>query len=70
MKNPIRLLLTLTVVLFTTACSSDLPLGAKIAKYHNSFTEHNQQLWEVAFSPDVELLASSGVDKAVKIWRR
>ena len=42
---------------------------ADIISLHLTFQEHDKGIWTVVFSPDSNLIASSGIDPNVKIWR-
>ncbi len=44
-------------------------LNNGIVKIEKTFREHTKELWAVRISPDGRLLASVGIDSAVRIWR-
>jgi WD40 repeat protein len=46
------------------------PMEADFIRLHSTFTEHDQSVWTVVFSPNNSLLASSGIDPIVRLWRR
>jgi WD40 repeat protein len=45
-------------------------VDGSLAQLHTIFTAHKAHVWEVKFSPDGELLASCGLDSAVRVWNK
>ena len=45
-------------------------VDADLISLHLTFAEHDSGVWTVVFSPDGDLVASSGIDPSVKIWQR
>lgn len=39
------------------------------ARLHKTITGHSKEVWQVAFSPDGQYLASGSYDQTVKVWR-
>jgi WD40 repeat protein len=61
----ILLLLTLVTVYFQV-WKKPFEVNSGIAKQYLTFKEHSDWFWEVAFSPDGELIASR--NKTVSVW--
>ncbi len=66
----IILLLISMVILYYQFLNKSEEVKNEIVRSERIFTGHTSEIWSVKFSPDGQLLASAGVDSAVKIWQR
>ncbi len=65
----VLIIFTLTAVYFQII-KKPFEVNSGIAVHHLTFRGHTDRLWEAAFSPDGEILASAAVDGEAQIWRK
>src|SRR6478735_8551403 len=67
------LYLIITLVFASAGCTRKSAPAQDTGETLNATPErkfvHDAHVWSVAFSPDGQLLATSSVDKTIKLWR-